>query len=172
MTLHRKALTIAAAGICALFASSTSSACSFPLRKLTGAQVRQQARDDFKRASAVIDAEVVEPMKFGSDWKPGLTPIAYLRTSKIWKGRIAQDIVPIVYISSCDIGLERKGERLRVLLTGDGVFRADQGMNGGGILDLSIYQSEIDRLAGGRRSRVLAHFPGAIPLPTRKRRVR
>jgi hypothetical protein len=120
----------------------------------------------------VIDAEVVTPMSFGSAWRPGLTPIAYLRILRTWKGRIQQDLVPVVYISSCDIGLETKGERLRILLKGEGVFTADQGMNGGGVQDLTTYQAEIDGLAGRRRSPAMAHFPGAIPPPTKKRNVR
>ena len=172
MMLNPKILATAAAGLIALSASSTGGACSFTHRKLTSAQVRQHARDDFKRASAVIDAVVVEPMKFGPEWKPGLTPTAYLKVLKVWKGHVGQELVPIVYITSCDIGLECKGERLRILLTGNGVFRADQGMNGGGIVDLSTYQAEIDRLAGGQRPSTLMHFPGAIPPPTRKRNAR
>jgi len=172
MTLDSRMLAIAAAGLFALFTSSTGSACSFAQRKLTSSQVRQQARDDFKRASAVIDAVVIEPMNFGKEWKPGLTPIAYLKASKIWKGHVEQESVPVVYITSCDIGLETQGEKVRILLTGNGVFKADQGMNGGGILDLTTYQAEIDRLAGRRRPPALMHFPGAIPPPIRKRNVR
>ncbi|MEI5687775.1 hypothetical protein [Sphingomonas kyungheensis] len=172
MMLNPKILAIAVACLSAMLASSTGSACSFAHRKLTSAQTRQQARDDFKRASAVIDAVVVEPMKFGPDWKPGLTPIAYLKALKVWKGHVGQESVPVVYINSCDIGLKRKGERLRILLTGDGVFRADQGKNGGGIVDLTTYQAEIDRLVGRQRLPALFHFAGAIPTPTRKRNVR
>jgi hypothetical protein len=89
---------------------------------MTAAQVRQQARYDFRRASAVIDAEVVAPMTFGPNWKSGLTPIAYLKPMKTWKGRVDPDEVPIVYLTSCDIGLRTKGERLRLLLTGQGNF--------------------------------------------------
>lgn len=154
-----KVLTITAVGVAAVFTSSAGSACSFPHRRLTSAQVRQQAQADFKRASAVIDAIVVEPMKFGSEWKPGLTPIAYLKASKVWKGKVNQELVPVVYITSCDIGLETKGERLRILLTGEGVFRAAQGMNGGGIRDQATYQAEIDLLAGQPRQPALMHSP-------------
>lgn len=107
-------------------------------------------------------------MRFGPDWKSGLTPISYLRISKTWKGRIQKDGGPIVYLTSCDIGLTAKGEKLRVLLTGEGIFRADQGMNGGGIVDLTTYNAEIDRLVGQRRSPALAHLPGA-PLPPMRR---
>lgn len=154
-----KVLTITAVGVAAVFTSSAGSACSFPHRRLTSAQVRQQAQADFKRASAVIDAIVVEPMKFGSEWKPGLTPIAYLKASRVWKGKVNQELVPVVYITSCDIGLETKGERLRILLTGEGVFRAAQGMNGGGIRDQATYQAEIDLLAGQPRQPALMHSP-------------
>jgi hypothetical protein len=155
---------VVAAG-CILFTSAAGCACSLPLRKLTAAQARQQARSDLSRASAVIDAEVIVPMRFGKDWKPGLTPTAYIKVLNIWKGTVERDL-PLVYISSCDISLERKGEKLRILLLGNGVFRADRGMNGGGILNLMTYQAEIDRLIGQRRSRALMHFPGAIPAPT------
>lgn len=139
---------------------------------MTAQQVRQKARDNFRRASAVIDAKVVLPMRFGQDWKAGLTPIAYLNPTRIWKGRVQHYDVPIIYLTSCDIGLRTKGERLRILLTGEGVFRADQGMNGGGSGDLATYNAEIDRLVGKRRSAALAHSPGARPLPARTGHVR
>lgn len=168
MRTNPKTLVLLAVSGVALFTSVSSSACSFARKSLTSAQVRQQARDDFRRASAVIDAEVIAPMRFGPDWKSGLTPIAYLWASKTWKGRVQQDGVPIVYLTSCDIGLTAKGEKLRLLLTGEGIFRADQGMNGGGIVDLPTYNAEIDRLVGRRRSPALAHLPGALLPPTRK----
>jgi len=107
-------------------------------------------------------------MTFGVDWKLGLTPIAYVRASKVWKGRVEREAVPIVYITSCDIGLVTRGEKLRILLTGDGVFRADQGMNGGGVAELRAYNAEIDRLAGQRRPSALAHFPGESLPPSRR----
>lgn len=172
MKISPKATVSAVVGMIVLFAPATSVACSFARGKMTAAQVKQQARFDFRRASAVIDAEVVAPMTFGPDWKSGLTPIAYLKLTKIWKGQVKHDEVPIVYMTSCDIGLRTKGERLRLLLTGQGVFRANQGMNGGGIADLSIYNSEIDRLVGKRRSPALTHFPGQLPLPVRRENVR
>lgn len=172
MVPNGKLLPIAAAGLWAAFSSSAGSACSLAQLELTSAQIRQQAREDFSRASAVIDAEVVEPMNLGADWKPGLIPIAYLKTLKALKGRVPQDLVPVVYVSSCHIALETKGERLRILLNGEGVFTADQSMNGAAVQDCATYQDEIDRLAGGRRLPALAHFPGAIPPPTTKRNVR
>lgn len=172
MKTYELATAITAIGAMTLLAASPSRACSFAQQKLTAAQVRQKARNDFRRASAVIDAEVVAPMRFGEDWKPGLTPIAYLQASKVWKGRVERDSVPIVYITSCDIGLVTKGEKLRILLTGNGVFRADQGMNGGGVAELRTYNAEIDRLAGQRRPSAMAHFPGTLPPPSRRRNVR
>lgn len=172
MKNYELATAITAIVALTLLPASPSRACSFAHQKLTPAQVRQQARNDFRRASAVIDAEVVVPMTFGADWKPGLTPIAYLRASKVWKGRVDRDAVPIVYITSCDIGLVTKGEKLRILLTGDGVFRADQGMNGGGVAELKTYNAEIDRLAGQRRPSAVAHFPGALPPPSRRHNIR
>ncbi|WP_131599755.1 hypothetical protein [Sphingomonas sp. 37zxx] len=165
MTLDRQMLTIAAAGVCTLLSPSAGSACSFAQGSMTASQIKQQAADHFKRATVLIDAEVIEPMSSVSDSKPGLTPTAYLRVLKTWKGGVQPDLVPVVYISSCDIVLERKGERLRILLIGEGVFRADQGMNGGGVIDLPTYNAEIDRLAGQRRSTAMDQFPGALPSP-------
>lgn len=156
-------IAVATSGL--LVASSPGHACSFALRKLTSAQIRQQARNDFSRSSAVIDAEVIQPMKFGADWKPGLTPIAYLRAIRVYKGRVHPDMVPVVYISSCDIGLAARGQRLRVLLSGEGVFRAEQGKNGGGIADLPTYDAEIVRLLGRRKPAGVAHFHGALSSP-------
>lgn len=111
-------------------------------------------------------------MKFGADWKPGLTPIAYLRAFRVYKGRVHPDMVPLVYITSCDIGLATKGQKLRVLLSGEGVFRAEQSKNGGGIVDLATYEAEIDRLLGHRRSAGVTHFPGALTVPKQKQNVR
>jgi len=110
-------------------------------------------------------------MRFGADWKPGLIPFAYLRALKVYKGRIDPFMVPVVYLTTCDIGLTEKGKKLRVLLSGGGVFRAELTMNGGGISDLSAYNAEIDRLVGLRRSAALAHFPG-VPAPKRQANVR
>jgi hypothetical protein len=172
MKNYNLATAMAAISALTLLAASPSRACSVAQQKLTPAQVRQQARNDFRRASAIIDGEVVAPMTFGVDWKHGLTPIAYVRASKVWKGRVERDAVPIVYITSCDIGLVTKGEKLRILLTGDGVFRADQSRNGGGVAELRTYNAEIDRLAGQRRPSALAHFPGALPPPSRRHNVR
>lgn len=163
---------VASAGFFALLPPYASDACSVAQRKLTPAQVKQRAQVDYKRAAVGIDAEVVSPMRFGSDWKSGLTPIAYLRVIKTWKGSVPQSEVPVVYISSCDIGLVAKGEKVRILLTGEGVFRADQNMNGGGVLNMKAYQAEIDRLVGKRRSPALAHFPGELPPPARRANVR
>ena len=105
MKNYNLATAIAAISALTLLAASPSRACSFAQQKLTPAQARQQARNDSRRASAIIDVEVVAPMTFGVEWKPGLTPIAYVRASKVWKGRVERDAVPIVYITSCDIGL-------------------------------------------------------------------
>ncbi|RYF16313.1 MAG: hypothetical protein EOO77_12565 [Oxalobacteraceae bacterium] len=172
MKTNQYAIVVAVVSVVSLFATSPSVACSFVRKTMTLPQVRQKARDNFRRASAVIDAEVVAPMAFGRDWKPGLIPLAYLKPTKIWKGRVQHDNVPIIYLTSCDIGLRTKGERLRLLLIGEGVFRADQSLNGGGSGDLSTYNAEIDRLVGKRRSPALARFPGDSQLPARRGNVR
>ncbi len=158
--------------LCVILAPSPSYACSFPLRKMTALQIRQQAQSSFRNASAVVDAEVTSPMRFGADWKEGLVPMAALRVIRTYKGHITDDTIPVVYITSCDMALERKGQKVRILLLGNGVFRSDQGMNGAAVSDLAEFNREVDRLVGQRRAPSFAKFPGEVAPPRKSSNVR
>ena len=150
-----------AALVCGFHALSTPAhACSVVLEKLTNQQIAQQAQEAFRQASLIIDAEVIEPMALGSEWQPGLIPAASLRVIAILKGKAENEFITVVYGSSCDIALFRKGERLRVLLLGEGIFQAEQILNGVAMPELKVFNAEIDRLAGRARPSEFSSFPG------------
>lgn len=147
---------------CLTFAPLPSFACSMASGKMSALQIRRQAQSSFERSSAIVDAEVISPMDSGKSIQEGVAPIAFLRVIKSYKGEVGGDIIPVVYISSCDISLEEKGQMVRVLLVGNEVYRADQGMNGAGVSDLAEFNRELDRLVGQRRVASFAQFPGEI----------
>lgn len=141
--------------------ASTSSpgwACSFEDKTLTKDQIAFEATKAFERASLVVDAEVIMPMT--TEMTPGSLPAAMLRVIKTWKGK-ADDEVFVVYLSSCDIALEQSGQKMRILLNGEGVFRAYQSMNWGIGGDQADFNAAIDRLIGSERP-VNFIVPGAI----------
>lgn len=95
-----------------------------------------------------------------TEMTPGSVPAAMLRVIKTWKGK-ADDEVIVVYLSSCDITLEQSGQKMRILLNGDGVFRAYQSMNWGIGGDQADFNAAIDRLIGSKRP-VTFTDPGVI----------
>jgi hypothetical protein len=92
-----------------------------------------------------------------------------LKVIKLWKGHISGDITLVVYVTSCDIVIEKKGQKFRILLTGSDIFHAQQSLNGAAVSNLTIFNSEIDRIVGGPRPRTFAGFPGEEPAPRRAR---
>jgi|TARA_Y100000310_G_scaffold55535_1_gene50897 hypothetical protein len=139
-------------------------ACSFVPKSLTKDQIAAEAQSAFERASLIVDGELVEPMAMDENgW--GAVPAAYLRVIKTWKGKAASETIIVVYRSSCDVSLEEDGQKMRILLLGDGVYWADQGMNsalGGHQAD---FNAAIDRLVGNERPANFVSFPGAVVLP-------
>lgn len=107
------------------------------------------------------------PMNADTAWKSGFIPAATLKVIKLWKGHISGGMTLAVYVTSCDIFMERKGQRFRILLTGSDIFHADQGLNGAAIRNLAIFNNEIDRIVGRPRPRTYAGFPGEEPPPRR-----
>lgn len=101
----------------------------------------------------------------GPDVKPGLTPVAYLRVIKVFKGGVPEYDAAVVYTNSCDIGLTVEGQKVRILLVGEGVFRAEQPMNGGGVSDIMVFNTEVDRIVGKACGSDFARFPGEEPPP-------
>lgn len=147
---------------CLTFTPLPSFACSMAPRKMSALQIRQQAQSSFEQSSAIIDAEIISPMDTGKNVRDGLTPIAFLRVIGSYKGKFETDIIPVVYINSCDVSLEEKGQKVRILLVGNEVYRADQGMNGAGVSNLAEFNREVDRLVGQRRAASFAQYPGEV----------
>jgi hypothetical protein len=124
-----------------------------------------RAQASVQEASAIIDAEVRIPMYQGPDWKPGLAPVAYLRVIKVLKGHVPEYDAAVVYTNSCDVSLTVEGQKVRILLIGEGVFRAEQPTNGGGVSDIMAFNAEVDRIVGDVRGSDFARFPGEEPPP-------
>lgn len=155
-----------------LLATPNAFACSAELRAMSRPQVETYARAQYAKASAVVDAEVEQPMAFGPELKPGLMPMAILHVVHRYKGAPArgEDRIPLVNLSSCDIGLVKKGERVRILLTsGPELFRAVFSDNGPPVDrqdGQAEFNAEIDRLAGTPRPAGFSPYPGAIEPPS------
>ncbi|MBB4097924.1 hypothetical protein [Sphingomonas kyeonggiensis] len=155
-----------------LLAPPNAFGCSTELRTMSRAQVEAYARTQYAKASAVVDAEVEQPMAFGTELGPGLMPMAILRVIHRYKGvpSPGEDRIPLVNFSSCDIGLVKKGERVRILLTsGPELFRAVFSDNGPPVDrqdGQAEFNAEIDRLAGAPRPAGFSTYPGAIEPPS------
>lgn len=91
---------------------------------------------------------------------PGSVPAAMLRVIKIWKGKAGNEVT-VVYLSSCDIMLDQRGQKMRILLEGDDVYRASQSMNWGIGGDQAGFNAAIDSLIGSARP-VTFRDPGSI----------
>lgn len=156
-----------------LLAAPDAFACSILPQNLSRAQVESYAREQYAKATAVVDAEVEEPMEFGPAYKSGLMPVATLRVIRRYKGTPqfpGAERILMVYLTSCDIELSRKGERIRILLTsGPELYRAEITANGPSTQredGLAEFNAEIDRLAGTPRPAGISTYPGAIDPPS------
>jgi hypothetical protein len=78
-------------------------------REPSPAEKRREARRTIKRATAVIDGEVVRPMAVGQP--------ALVRAARVLKGPV-RDHYSVVDRVGCDRRLDRAGERLRLILVG------------------------------------------------------
>lgn len=165
MTLHAITQRIGFAPLsllCALVLSSfPAHACSYSRIEKSPTRIRQAAQSAFSKADSVVDAEVISPMTFGSAWKEGLTPMAVLRVLNTWKGPHKEDdFIFVIYLSSCDIGLQKAGEKIRIILSGGHeMYRAEQSSNGYGYARRP-YNVEIDRLVRRVRPAYISADPG------------
>lgn len=151
-------------GLLASFSGATeASACSFPIRHHTDQQVSQMAEEALASATTVVDGEVISPML--AEVPPGGTlPVAYIKVSRTWKGHVEDDIAPVAYLSSCDVFLGTKGQKVRILLHGDGIFTADQLTNGAeAVYERAAFNREIDRLLGAIRPADFTDPGAALP---------
>jgi hypothetical protein len=141
--------------------SSAASACSRPIRHYSDQEIKQMAGAAFASSTTIVDGEVISPMAF--DQKDGTLPVAFIKVSHTWKGSVDDDIAPVAYLSSCDVELGVKGQKVRILLSGTGIFTADQDANGfAAVYQQDTFNREIDRLLGAPRP---ADFtdPGTLP---------
>lgn len=148
-------------------ASLPAYACSFPHIETSPAKIKHAAEIAFSQSDSVIDAEVLSPMVLGSAWKDGLTPMAVLRVLNSWKGPHKKgDFVFVIFLSSCDIALQKEGEKIRILLTGSHeMYRAEQSFNGYGNARRP-YNVEIDRLIKRVRPAYISADPGMWKQPS------
>lgn len=149
-----------------LLAAPDAFACSPIIRQMSRAQVEDYARVEYAEATAVVDAEVDLPMSFRGIGS-GVMPLGTLRIIRSYKGgQSPNDIISVIYFSSCDTPFMLKGERVRVLLMGGpDIFRADQLDNGPAVEREGVqaeFNAEIDRLAGTPRPADFSVYPGAV----------
>ncbi len=159
----RQAAVATIIGLLASFSGASEAfACSFPIRHHTDLEIRQMAKQALASATTVLDGEVISPMFVGVP-PDGTLPVAAIKVSRAWKGHVEDDIVPVAYFSSCDVFLETKGQKVRILLSGTGIFTANQFANGAhAVYEKAAFNREIDRLLGALRA---ADFtdPGTLP---------
>lgn len=126
------------------------------------------AAEAFAKATTIVDGEVVSPMTIREDLPEGVMPVAYIKVSHTWKGHVEENVAPVAYMSSCDLGLEIRGQKVRILLYGSGIFQADQEMNGFvAVYQRDAFNREIDRLVGIRRPTDFTD-PGSPPPPEKR----
>lgn len=150
-----------------ILTSLPAQACSFPHIETSTAKIKHAAQAAFSQSDSVIDAEVISPMVLGSALKDGLTPMAVLRVLNSYRGpHKKDDFVFVIFLSSCDIALQTKGENIRILLTGSHeMYRAEQSFNGYGNARRS-YNVEIDRLVRRVRPAYISADPGMGEQPS------
>jgi hypothetical protein len=123
------ALALGLPAISPFVAAQPAQACSPALSTHSDTEIARLARRAVDEADVIVDAVVAEPM--ARDQVPGTISAAVLEVSHAWKGKTDPRIL-LIYVSSCDIALMEKGERVRLLLRDrrDGVLSADQEPNG------------------------------------------
>ena len=102
-------------------------ACSRDIEKLSPDQIKREAQRAVMQADVIVDAIVIEPMRI-SNVPKGTFPGAYLSVVRTFKGK-PQPVLAVVFTNSCDILLAKEGEKVRVLLSGKDVYRADGILN-------------------------------------------
>ena len=108
--------------------STETLACSYPNNQPANGVIRQMAERAFRDATTVIDGEVISPMLF--PYPQGTMPVACVKVLHTWKGRTRMGVAAIAAYTSCDVPLMLKGQKVRLLLSGIGVFTADAFNNG------------------------------------------
>jgi len=103
-----RAATLCALAVLAM--AGEAQACAVVRGRSTPADDLREARAVVQGATAIIDAEVVEPYRDSS------SP-AVVRAERVLKGP-AQAQFKVGAVTSCDLTLDQAGERLRLILYG------------------------------------------------------
>lgn len=150
--------------ICAAFATpAPAAACDMTLRNDSPAQLAEHARETVEHSTAIIDAEVITPGPGGR--------IARLRPIRVLKG----PRLPVYRVTGylCGLSFERRGERVRVILTGGpSLYEAsleDHGMDYADGENMIRFRAAIDALIGTPRPAGVTFGPeNPPPLPRRR----
>ena len=117
-------------------------------------------------STVVVDGEVISPMLVGLP-PDGTMPMAAVKVIRTLKGRVDDEIIPVAYFSSCDVALGTKGQKVRLLLSGAGIYTASQGNNGFvAVYEREAFNHAVDRLLGSARPAGFTD-PGEPPPPKR-----
>ena len=159
MKTRRHLLAIAAA----FSLPGSAAACELVLRHDSPAQLAAHARETIVRSTAIIDAVVITPGPGGR--------IARLRPVRVLKG----PRLPVYRVTGylCGISFARRGERVRVILTGGpGLYEAsleDHGMDYADGTEMIRFREAIDALIGTPRPAGVTFGPENPPPPPRRR---
>lgn len=124
------------------------------LEPLSPAQKHREARQWIEHATAIIDGEVVRPLTRD---RPAL-----VRVQRVLKGPDRLFVEVGTTNDSCDIELDRTGERLRMILQG-----------GTDLYYLRVDSADsryVDKILRSDRRKVWPYRQGETPLPTDGRR--
>ena len=140
----------------------SAAACDMALRNDSPAQIVAHARETVERSTAIIDAEVITPGPGGR--------IARLRPIRVLKG----PRLPVFRVTGylCGLSFARRGERVRVILTGGpALYEAsleDHGMDYADGENMLRYRAAIDALIGRPRPPGFTFGPEEGPPPQRR----
>jgi hypothetical protein len=157
------ALPMILAGVA--ISSSDASACSRSVRHYSDGEIKQLAAKAVASATAIVDGEVIVPMATGTDLPEGTLPVAYIKVEHTWKGRVEDDIATVALTTYCDVPLEVRGQRVRILLSGVGIFNAEQELNGWAApSQTDAFNRAVDHILGAPRPKNFTD-PGTPPPP-------
>ena len=143
-------------------APDSARACDMALRHDSPAEITRHARETYDRSAAIIDAEVITPGPGGR--------IARLRPIRVFKGPRLAVFRVTGYL--CGLSFERRGERVRVILTGGPeLYEAsleDNGMNYTDGEGMVRFRAAMDALIGTPRPPGFTFGPEDTPPPRRR----
>ena len=148
--------------VAAFSVPGSAAACDMTIRSDSPAQIVAHARETVERSTAIIDAEVITPGPGGR--------IARLRPIRVLKGPRLSVFRVTGYL--CGLSFARRGERVRVILTGGpALYEAsleDHGMDYADGENMVRFRAAIDALIGRPRPPGFTFGPEEAPPPQRR----